>query len=81
VTTFFAILSALPKIIALFQFIAGMVNDAEQRGLGRKEALAEALEMAHRDMAIADAAEAEAMAQHAKIKDDNAFDRDFERKD
>lgn len=75
--TFLAILSALPKILALFQLVAGMVRDAEQRGLGRKEAVAEALTIAHRDIAAADAAEIEATQAHAKDKTDGAFDQDF----
>lgn len=80
-TTVLAILSALPKILALFQFIAGMVRDAEQRGLGRKDAVSEALTIAHRDLAIADAAGNAGAQAHAKDPTDNAFDRDFERKD
>lgn len=79
--TFLAILSALPKIVALFQFIAGMVHDAEQRGLGRKEAVADALEQAHIELAWADAAEQEAMQSHAKKNDDSAFDPTFKRED
>lgn len=78
---FLSLLSALPKLLALFQLIAGMVRDAEQRGLGRKEAIAEALTIAHRDIALAEAAEVMAMQLHAKDQTDNAFDRDFERND
>jgi hypothetical protein len=79
--TFKAIVLALPKILALIQFITGMVRDAEQRGLGRKEAVAEALTIAHRQLAEADAAGREADAAHAADKTDGAFDADFERKD
>jgi hypothetical protein len=75
--TFWAIVQALPKIVALFQFLAGMVRDQEQRGLGRKEAVAEALTIAHRDLAIADAAGIQATQSHAKDKTDGAFDQDF----
>ena len=80
-STFLAILAALPKAIALFQFIAGMVRDAEQRGLGRKEAVAEALEQAHIELAWADAAEQSAVQSHAKAQDDTAFDDKFRRND
>lgn len=79
--TLLAILSALPKLIALVQFVTGMVSDAEQRGLGRKEAIAEALEQAHLELALADAASIEAEHDHAMIDDDSAFDHDFQRKD
>lgn len=79
--TLLAILSALPKLIALVQFITGMVRDAEQRGLGRKEAISEALEQAHLELAWADAAGREADDDHAKVDDDTAFDPDFQRKD
>lgn len=77
--TLIAIVSALPKILALVQFFVAKVHDAEQRGLGRKEAIAEAAEVMHRDLALADAAEAEARQDHATIKDDTAFDSDFRR--
>jgi hypothetical protein len=77
--TFLAILSSLPKILALIQFIAGMVRDAEQRGLGRKEAVAESLERAHLDLSIADAASIEASQSHAKDSTDGAFDQAFRR--
>lgn len=80
-STLLAILSALPKIVALFQLVAGMVRDREQRGLGRKEAIAEALTIAHRDIAAADAAEAEASTAHAHDSTDAAFDQSFQRKD
>ena len=79
--TFAAIVSSLSKILSLIQLITGMVRDAEQRGLGRKEAVAEALTLAHRDIAFANAVEAEAMQRHAKVGDDSAFDQRFERKD
>jgi hypothetical protein len=75
--TFWALVQALPKLIALFQFVAGMVRDAEQRGLGRKEAVAEALTIAHEQLAMADVAEVQATQSHAKDKTDGAFDQDF----
>ena len=80
-STFLAILSALPKLFALIQFFAGMVHDAEQRGLGRKEAIAEAAEKAHLDLAWADAAEIEATTSHAKDTTDGAFDQTFKREE
>jgi len=79
VQTFLAIISALPKILALVQFFASMVRDREQRGLGRKEAIAEAAVVAHKQLALADAEEAQAMQDHAKNGTDDAFDSDFVR--
>jgi hypothetical protein len=79
--TLLAILSALPKILALIQLIGGMVRDAEQRGLGRKEAVAEALTIATSQIETANKVEAEAMQSHAKDNTDDAFDRSFERKE
>ena len=80
--TLLAILSALPKMLSLFQLVAGMVRDAEQRGLGRKEAIAEALTIAHRDIAAANAAENEATQAHrAHPDDDGGFDPAGQRKD
>lgn len=80
--TFWAILQALPKIFALFQFLAGMVRDSEQRGLGRKEAIAEALTIAHEQLAVANKAAVEAEADHAAHPNDNGgFDGMFQRKD
>ncbi|MDP2410341.1 MAG: hypothetical protein Q8M26_08650 [Pseudolabrys sp.] len=78
-TTLLAVLSALPKILALIQFFMAKVHDAEQRGLGRKEAMAEAAEVMHFDLARADAAEIQASQAHAKDKTDAAFDNDFRR--
>ncbi len=77
--TFLAIMSALPKILALVQFFMAKVHDAEQRGLGRKEAVADAAEVMHLDLARADAAEVQATQSHAKDKTDSAFDNDFRR--
>jgi hypothetical protein len=80
VSTITALITALPKILALIQFITGMVRDAEQRGVGRQEAINEALTLAHRQLAEADAAELEANAAHAKHPDsDDAFDNEFKR--
>lgn len=80
--TFLAILSALPKILAIIQFFMAKANDAEQRGLGRKEAIAEALEAGHRDLALADAEETRARLDHAAHPtDDGGFDPTFQRKD
>jgi hypothetical protein len=74
-----AILQALPKILALFQLITGMVRDREQRGVGRKEAIAEALELAGEDLRAGNAAREQARARHQADPTDGAFDSDFRR--
>jgi hypothetical protein len=80
VTTFLAILSALPKILAIIQFFMAKANDAEQRGLGRKEAIAEALEAGHMELAWADAATQEAREhQAAHPNSDDGRDTQFRR--
>jgi hypothetical protein len=79
---FTAIISALPKILALINLIMTMVRDKEQRGLGRTEAVAEALENAHKDIAYANAIEEAAAKEHnANPDSDSGFDTDFRRPD
>lgn len=81
-STLLAILKALPKIFELFLTISQMVRDKEQRGLGRKEAIAEALATAQEDIAYGNAVAEEARRQHnLHPDDDGGFDKDFERKD
>jgi hypothetical protein len=79
---FTAIISALPKLLALINIIMTMVRDKEQRGLGRAEAVAEALENAHKDIAYSNAIEEEATKAHnASPDDDSGFDTSFRRPD
>lgn len=80
--TFTAILSALPKLLSLISLIASMMRDAEQRGLGRADAVAEALAQAHQDIAYANAVEEDARRDHAAHPgDDSGFDQDYRRAD
>lgn len=77
-----AIISSLPKLLSLVYLIMSMIKDAEQKGLGRAEAVAEALENAHKDIAYANAVEEEAVRSHnANPDDDSGFDADFRRPD
>ncbi len=76
-----ALLQALPELIKLGGFIAAMMRDREQQGLGRSAALAEALTAAHEELARADAADVEAQRAHAKDSTDDAFLPDFRRSD
>lgn len=75
-----ALLSALPQLLKLFNLIMAMVRDAEQRGIGRAEAVKEALEKAHMDIAAGNAAEERARADHAAHPNSDAgFDDEFKR--
>lgn len=77
-----AIISALPKILALINIIMTMVRDKEQQGLGRAEAVAEALDNAHKDIAYANSIEEEAVQSHNASPDsDDGFDTDYRRPD
>ena len=81
-STFSAILSALPKLLSLISLIMSMVRDSKQRGLGRAEAVKEALENAAQDIAYANAVEEDARRSHnAHPDDDSGFDQDFKRAD
>ncbi len=76
-----AILLIVSNLLKLAQFINALMHDREQQGIGRAQAIAEALEQAHKDLALADAAQMEADAAHAKDPTDAAFDSDFRRND
>lgn len=80
--TLSAILSALPKLLSLISLIVSMVRESEQRGLGRTEAVKEALENAAQDIAYANAVEEDARRSHNEHPDDDSgFDQDFKRAD
>lgn len=79
-STILAIIAALPKILQLIQLFAGMVQEKEQRGIGRKEAIAETLALAHKDITYANSIDVETEIIHAHDNTDDAFDKDFMRK-
>lgn len=72
-----SLLTALPHFLKLINAVMAWVRDAEQRGLGRKEAIAEALTIATAEVERVRLVEIEATAIHAKDKTDGAFDQDF----
>lgn len=76
-----AVIAIIAGLVKLGNFVAAMMQDNKQQGIGRMQALAEALEAAHKDLALADAARVEADEAHAKDSTDNAFDLDFRRSD
>lgn len=68
--------------LALVLLIANMIKDNQQRGLGRMEAVNEALQNAQRDIAYASAVEEDAIRSHNANPDtDDGFDKDFMRPD
>ena len=77
--TFAAIVAIISRTLQLVTFLTSMMHDREQQGIGRTQALAEALQEAHKALALADAAQIQADQAHAKDPTDNAFDRDFMR--
>ncbi len=79
--TFSAIVLIVSNLLKLAQFITASMHDYEQQGIGRAQAIADALAAAHKDLALADAAQMEADQAHAKDKTDDAFLPDFRRGD
>ena len=63
----------LKLALELMSLIGGMIRSAQDRGLGRKEAIAEALTRASADLDLANQARAEAEARH-KTGTDADFD-------
>ena len=70
-----------PKLIALFAAVIQYAIAAKQRGLGRAEAVAEALALATEQVSQASAIRITAKSEHVANADDTAFDHDFRRKD
>lgn len=76
-----AAIKSLPLILQLIQQFKSSADAKVQRGLGRDEAVAEALSEFARRVGIANEVEAEAAKDHASKPDDTAFDPEFQRKD
>lgn len=77
----FALIKAMPQLIALASAFQHMVENKIQRGLGRDEAIKETLQEAAAHLARGDEAERDARRDHAQHKDDTAFDQEFIRRD
>lgn len=78
---FLALLRALPLVLAVVREIIAYVKAAEQRQIGRQEAVNEALVIQADQLRIAREARFEAEQKHAKDQTDDAFDQDFKRAD
>jgi hypothetical protein len=66
-------------VLRLVLFIAEMTRDRKQESTGYALAVKEALEQAHRDLALADAERTAAANEHAADPTDSAFDQEFKR--
>jgi hypothetical protein len=76
------LLAALPDVISLIRSIMGHVEAAQERGVGRQEAIAEALTIASEELKLATQAVYDADSAHATHpNDDGGFDGEFQRKD
>lgn len=76
-----AAIKSLPLILQLIQQFKSSADAKVQRGLGRDEAVAEALTEFARKVGVAQEVETEAAKDHARKPDDTAFDPEFQRKD
>ncbi len=66
-------------VLRLILMLTEMSRDRSIKASGYAEAVKDALEQAHRDLAEADAARYEAEQAHVKDKTDDAFLPDFKR--
>ena len=76
-----AALKALPLVLQLIQAFKSSADGKVQRGIGHDQAVKESLQEASAMIAAARQVEADAAKDHAAIKDDTAFDPEFQRKD
>lgn len=75
-----AAIRLLPIILNLISQFKASADAKVQRGLGRAEAEKEAYAEMEQRVQTAREVEVQAEKDHANIKDDGAFDREFERK-
>ena len=66
-------------VLRLIMFIAEMTREAKQEKAGYTKAVQDALDQAHRDLAMADAERAQADATYSQDPTDSAFDQEFKR--
>ena len=71
----------LPLVLQLISSIMSWAKSAQDRGLGRTEAIAEALQESTKAVDEANKARQEAAARHAADPTDTAFDDGFQRKE
>jgi hypothetical protein len=76
-----AALKALPLVLQLIGQFKSAADAKVNRGIGYDQAVKESLEEGAAMIATARQVEADASKDHATIKDDTAFDNEFQRKD
>lgn len=76
-----AAIKSLPLILEIIQQFKSSAEAKVQRGLGRDQAVADALTEIARKVAAAQEVDAEAARDHANKPDDTAFDPEFQRRD
>jgi len=76
-----AALKAAPELLRLINSLRAAADAAEQRGIGRDQAVKESLENGARLVTEANEARAEAERRHANDPSDAAFDPEFMRKE
>jgi hypothetical protein len=78
--TFIALINALPQLLKLLNAIMTIYNNRVQQGIGRNEAMKEAIELSQKDIDAATEERAKAKAQHqANPTSDDAFNNEFRR--
>lgn len=78
---FLALLKALPELITFISAVFNFVKSQVDRGVGRKEAIAEALTISAEQLKQVMVIKAEADRIHSQDATDGAFDPEFKRKD
>jgi hypothetical protein len=73
-------LKLLPQLLKFATTVVNYVQAQEARGMGRKEAMMEALEIGSREVQLAEQVKRDADKLHDADPTDDAFDREFERK-
>ncbi|MCC3246645.1 hypothetical protein LG047_15190 [Methylocystis sp. WRRC1] len=75
------VMKVLPTVLDLINRVVAYAHDNKMINLGEAKAIAAGVERLNETLAKAKAAADEAEAAHASDATDDAFDRDFERKD
>lgn len=77
-----SLIKAIPTLISFLDSLANYVKYQEAKGVGKTEAVNAGLLLSQQAVVDAKAAEEEAAARHrANPTTDDAFDKEFERKD
>lgn len=72
-------LSLIADLVSLLRIVADYTAQAQQRDIGRRQAISEALTIASEELRLATQARFDADAAHARDPSDDAFDRTFQR--